>query len=335
MMDSSSSPRVVVVTGASAGVGRATAREFGQRGDSVGLLSRDPGRLEAARREIEEAGGKALAIPTDMADADAVEAATEQIEQELGPIDVWVNNAMLSVFKPLVDITPEEFQRVTNVTYLGFVHGTMSALKRMKPRDHGVIVQVGSALAYRGIPLQSAYCGAKHAIQGFTESVRTELMHDHSKVHITMVQMPALNTPQFNWVRTNLTNKPQPVPPIFQPEVAARAILWASEHRRRELNVGLPTSITKFGNMIAPSLADRYLARTGYKSQQTNEPIEPDRKDNLFETVPDVYSAHGEFDKRAYSFSPQLVLTTHQGIVATIVGAVAGLAGAWYWLRSH
>lgn len=334
-MSTSHSPRIVVVTGASAGVGRATAREFGRRGDWVGLLSRDQGRLQEAQKEIEAEGGRAVAIPTDVSDPDQVEAAAQRIEDELGPIDIWVNNAMVSVFKPFTDVTPEEFKRVTEVTYLGAVNGTRSALKRMKPRNSGVIVQVGSALAYRGIPLQSAYCGAKHAIQGFTESVRTEIFHDQLDIHITMVQMPALNTPQFSWVRTNFENKPQPVPPIYQPEVAARAIIWAAEHRRRELNVGMPTSLTKFVNTIAPSLVDRYLALTGYASQQTDEPIEPDRKDNLFESVPGPYGAHGVFDDRSTNFSPQLQLTTHQGLVAAIGVAAAAIGGMVYLMRAN
>jgi NAD(P)-dependent dehydrogenase (short-subunit alcohol dehydrogenase family) len=260
---------VVVVTGASAGVGRATVRAFARRGCRIGLIARGEDGLEGARREVEEAGGQALICKTDVADAAGIEAAAAAIEERLGPIDIWVNNAMVSVFSPLKEMTVEEFRRVTEVTYLGYVYGTMAALKRMLPRDRGTIVQVGSALAYRGIPLQSAYCGAKHAIQGFTESVRCELLHDGSNVWITMVQMPALNTPQFDWVKSRLPNRAQPVPPIYQPEVAAEAIVWAAHHRRRELLVGSSTVRAVLGDKVAPGLLDRYLARTGYESQQT------------------------------------------------------------------
>src|SRR5947207_4278946 len=250
--------QVVVVTGASAGVGRATVRAFAQRGADVGLLARGVDGLEAARREVEAAGGRAIAIPTDVADADRVEAAADRIERELGPIDVWVNNAMVSVFSPVKELTPDEVHRVTEVTYLGVVYGTLAALKRMLPRDRGSIVQVGSALAYRGIPLQAAYCGAKHAIQGFTESLRSELLHDKSNVRVTMVQLPAINTPQFSWVKSRLPREPQPVPPIYAPEIAADAIVWAARHRRREMSVGAPTVAAIWGNKVASGLADRY-----------------------------------------------------------------------------
>src|SRR5688500_7841005 len=259
---------VVVITGASAGVGRATARAFASRRASIGLLARGREGLEPARQEVEELGGRALVVPADVADHDQVESAAIAVEAAFGPIDVWVNNAMVSVFSPVKEMTAAEYKRVTDVTYLGYVYGTLAALKRMKPRDRGMIVQVGSALAYRGIPLQSAYCGAKHAIQGFTESVRCELMHDQSNVRITMVQMPALNTPQFSWVKSRLPRKPQPVPPIYQPEVAADAIVWAAYHYRREWYVGGSTVVTILGNEIAPSLGDWYLAQQGYDAQQ-------------------------------------------------------------------
>jgi NAD(P)-dependent dehydrogenase (short-subunit alcohol dehydrogenase family) len=319
--------QVVVVTGASAGVGRAVARAFGERGASVGLLARGMDGLEGARREIEEAGGKALVLPTDVADHEAVEAAAARVEEELGPIDVWVNNAMVSVLSPFKDMTAEEFRRVTEVTYLGYVNGTMSALRRMLPRDSGVIVQVGSALAYRGIPLQSAYCGAKHAIQGFTESVRCELIHDKSNVKLTMVQMPALNTPQFGWVKSRLPKKPQPVPPIFQPEVAAEAVLWAADHAPREMNVGMSTTIVRWGNRFFPSLGDLYLGKTGYEAQQTNEPAHPNRHDNLWEPVPGDYGAHGDFGHRAQEKSFQLWATT-KGRVVALAAPVAAVLGA-------
>jgi NAD(P)-dependent dehydrogenase (short-subunit alcohol dehydrogenase family) len=313
-------PHVVVVTGASAGVGRAVARAFAARGARVGLLARGRDGLEGAQRDVESLGGRALAVPTDVADAAQVEAAATMIEARFGPIDVWVNNAMVSVFSPIKEMTAEEFRRVTEVTYLGYVHGTLSALRRMLPRNRGVIVQVGSALAYRGIPLQAAYCGAKHAIQGFTDSLRCELLHDRSAVRVVEVDMPALNTPQFGWVRSRLPNKPQPVPPIFEPEVAAEAVVWAAAHRRVKLYVGWPTVVAILGNKLAPRLADYYLARTGYRSQQTSEPVEPDRVDNLMAPVPGDHGAHGSFSDRARPWSWQLWVTTHR---AWIAGAAA------------
>jgi NAD(P)-dependent dehydrogenase (short-subunit alcohol dehydrogenase family) len=315
---------VVVVTGASAGVGRATVRAFAARGDRVGLLARGEEGLEAARREVEDLGSEAFVVPTDMADAAAVERAADVIERELGPIDVWVNNAMVSVFSPFKEMQAEEFKRVTEVTYLGVVYGTMTALRRMLPRDRGRIVQVGSALAYRGIPLQSAYCGSKHAIQGFTESVRCELLHDKSQVSIAMVQMPALNTPQFGWVKTRLPRHPQPVPPIFQPEVAAEAIVWAASQRhRRELYVGAPTTATILGDKLASDTLDHYLGRTGVKSQQTDEPVDPNRPNNLWEPVPGDAGAHGGFDARAHPRSFQLAATTHRGLLGWAAGVTA------------
>jgi NAD(P)-dependent dehydrogenase (short-subunit alcohol dehydrogenase family) len=318
-------PRVVVITGASAGVGRATARAFAERGAQIGLIARGRDGLEAARQEVEELGGKALVLPLDVAEADKVELAAAEVEEKLGPIDVWINNAMASVFSPVRETTAEEFRRVTEVTYLGYVYGTLSALRRMLPRDRGVIVQVGSALAYRGIPMQAAYCGAKHAIQGFCDSLRSELLHDGSNVRVTMVQLPAINTPQFGWVKSRLPRKAQPVPPIFQPEVAARAILWAADHDRRELWVGWPTVKAIAGNRIAPWYADRYLARNGVESQQHDGLEDPDRAHNLWKPVPGDHGAHGDFDDRATGRSPQLWATTHRGLLAL---AGAGLAAA-------
>ncbi|HXR77473.1 MAG TPA: SDR family oxidoreductase [Bryobacteraceae bacterium] len=333
--------RVVVVTGASAGVGRAVVNEFARQGAHIGLIARGRDRLGAAKREVEEAGGKALVLPADVADAKQVDKAAERVEQELGPIDVWVNVAMTTIFAPFLEITPDEFKRATEVTYLGQVYGTMAALKRMHARNRGVIVQVGSALAYRSIPLQSPYCGAKHAIIGFTDSIRSELIHDKSNVHITAVMLPAMNTPQFSWCRTRLPRHPQPVPPIFQPEVAARAIVWAASHKRREVYVGWPTVEAIYAQQIAPSFADRYLAKHAYDAQQTPEPVSPDRPDNLFEPAPGEYSAHGIFDKRAKSYSAQSLLnldlinlTAHRGLIASAAMILAGLAFAGLKRRS-
>jgi NAD(P)-dependent dehydrogenase (short-subunit alcohol dehydrogenase family) len=322
---SRSKPEVVVVTGASGGVGRAVAHAFAKRGAYVGLLARGERGLAGAREEVMSLGGKALLLPTDVADHAQVEAAAEAVEGEFGPIDVWVNDAMATVFAPFLEVEPEEFKRATEVTYLGAVYGTMSALKRMVPRDRGTIVQVGSALAYRAIPLQSAYCGAKFAMRGFTDSVRTELMHDGSNVWITMVQLPAVNTPQFNWCRTRLPDHPQPVPPIYQPEVAAEAVYWAAHHHRREIDVGFSTVKAIFGNKLAPGFADRYLARTGYKSQQIQGMPVSGRPDNLYEPVPDKAATHGMFDSRARARSHQLWANTHRPLLA---GAVVCLASA-------
>ena len=321
------SDSVVVVTGASAGVGRATVRAFAKEGASLGLLARGPDGLRATREEVEKEGGRALDVVTDVADPARVESAASRIEEELGPIDVWVNNAMVSAFMPLSEMTAEDFRRVTEVTYLGCVYGTMSALRRMVPRDRGSIVQVGSALAYRGIPLQSAYCGAKHALQGFTESVRCELLHEESNVHITMVQLPALNTPQFHWVKTNFVRHPQPVPPIYQPELAAEAIVWSASHRRREANVGETTAATVLANKAAPGLLDRYLGKTGFESQQADWPIEADRADNLWEPVAGDHGARGEFDERAHRRSVQWWLTTHRGWAVLAAGLLAFAGG--------
>jgi short-subunit dehydrogenase len=323
--------RVVVITGASAGVGRATAREFARRGARLGLIARDPDRLAKACEEAEMLGGRALALSLDVADATALEEAAAKVEASFGPIDIWINNAMVSVFSPTDQLSTDELERVTDVTYLGTAYGTLTALRRMKARDRGTIVQVGSALAYRSIPLQAAYCAAKHAVVGFTESLRTELLHDGSHVHLTMVHLPALNTPQFSWVRSRLPRKPQPVPPIFQPEVAARAIYWAAHHRRREVLVGGSTAVAVIGNRIAPAIGDHYLAATGYEAQQQPEPADSDRPDNLWTPVSGNFAAHGEFDGRSSWFSPQFWLTKHRN--ALVAGAATLLAVAALWRR--
>ncbi|HEY2413666.1 MAG TPA: SDR family oxidoreductase [Pirellulaceae bacterium] len=327
--------RVVVVTGASAGVGRATVREFARQGASIGLIARGAAGLEGARRDVEQLGGKAIICQADVSDAQKVEDAAEAVEQHFGPIDVWINNAMCSVFSPVKQMTAADYHRVTEVTYLGVVHGTLAALKRMLPRDRGKIIQVGSALAYRGIPLQSAYCAAKHAIQGFNDSLRSELLHDGSNVKLTMVQMPALNTPQFDWVKSRLPRKPQPVPPIFQPEVAAEAILWAADHDRREWYVGGPTVVAIVGNKIAPALGDWYLSRQGYDAQQYDGPVSPDRRNNVTRPVDDEvdYGAHGDFDGRAHDHSSQALADRHRGWIA-LAGALAGLCGVMATSRS-
>jgi short-subunit dehydrogenase len=317
-------PRVVVVTGASAGVGRATVRAFAARGASVGLLARGRQGLEAAAKEVEAAGVRALPLSVDVADADAVEAAAARMEEDLGPIDVWVNNAMTSVFSPVSDTPALEIRRVTDVTYLGAVHGTLSALRRMRSRDRGVIVQVGSALSFRGIPLQAAYSAAKHAVTGFTDSVRTELLHDGSAVRLTEVHLPALNTPQFGWVRSRLPRKAQPVPPIYQPEIAADAIVWATMHRRRHVHVAGPTVATIWASRFFPSLVDRYLGRTGFDAQQTDEPEDPGRPDNLERPVEGDRGAHGDFDARAKQRSLHLWLTTRRASVGAVALLGAG-----------
>ena len=311
-----------MVTGASAGVGRATVEEFARQGADVGLIARGRDGLEAAAREVRRLGGRAFVAPADVAEAAEISSAAEAIEEELGPIDVWVNNAMVSVFARFQEIAPDDFERVTCVTYLGQVNGTRAALERMLPRDHGTIVQVGSALAYRGIPLQTAYCGAKHAIQGFTEALRCELMSDNSRVALTMVQLPALNTPQFHWVKTSFERHPQPVPPIFQPEVAARAIVWAARNRRREVDVAASTVATIIGDKIAPGLLDRYLARNGLDAQKADRPTEPGRPDNLWEPVSGDHGAHGEFDDAAKPRALQWWFTTNRRKLG------AGMAGA-------
>lgn len=338
--DSSSTPhRVVVVTGASGGIGRATARAFARRGDSVALLARGQAGLDAAAADVERLGGRALAIPTDVADYDAVASAGAAVADRLGPIDVWVNAAFASVFAPFTRIRPDEFRRITEVSYLGFVNGTRVALDHMRPHNQGTIVQVGSALGERSIPLQSAYCGAKHAINGFTSSLRVELRHEHSHIHVTVAQMPAVNTPQFSWVLSRLPRHPQPVPPIFQPEMAADAVVFAADHpRRKEYWVGTSTALTLVANRIVPALLDRYLARTGYRSQQTDEPADTDRSGNLWRPRDDApgrdYGAHGEFDGKAHRIDPQLALSRHRRLAwGGIGGAAAGLAG-WRGVRA-
>jgi short-subunit dehydrogenase len=318
---------VVVVTGASAGLGRAIATTLGARGARVGLLARGRDGLEAARRDVEAAGGTALVIPTDVASADHVAAAAGAVEEQFGPIDVWINNAMVSVFSPVKQTTPEEFRRVTEVTYLGTVNGTLAALERMMPRDRGVIVQVGSALAFRAIPLQAAYCAAKHAVQGFTEALRTELLHDRSGVRVAIVHMPALNTPQFGWVKTRLPREPQPVPPIYQPEVGAEAVLWTIEHDDPEVWVGSSTVRAILANRIAPRLLDRYLARRGYEAQQWNGPVDRSRRSNLWEPVPGDHGAHGAFSAQAHASSRQFWLRRHRrSLGLTAMGLAASLA---------
>ncbi|MGE0161085.1 MAG: SDR family oxidoreductase [Gemmatimonadales bacterium] len=323
--------RTVVVTGASAGVGRAIVREVAREGARIGLIARGRDGLEAARREVESLGGTALVLPLDVADARAVDDAAQRVEEHFGPIDLWINNAMVSVFAPVSKMEADEYRRVTEVTYLGYVHGTLSALRRMRQRDRGTIVQVGSALAYQAIPLQSAYCAAKHAVEGFTESLRCELRHDRSQVRVVMVQMPALNTPQFDWVRSRLPGRAQPVPPIFQPEVAARAVLHAARSKRAELWVGWPTVKAIVGSRVASAYMERYLAGHAYRAQQTSQP-RPDRPDNLFQPVPGDHGAHGRFDARSRQRSLQLWLNMHLRGVA--VGAAVSVAAAvWLWRR--
>lgn len=316
-----------MITGASAGVGRATVQAFARRKARIGLLARGRKGLEGAQRDVQKLGGQALSLPTDVARADQVEEAARRIEEAFGPIDIWVNAAMVSVFSPVKEMTFEEVHRVTEVTYLGAVYGTMAALKRMLLRDHGTIVQVGSALAYRSIPLQSAYCGAKHAVRGFTDSLRSELIHDHSKVHITMVQLPAVNTPQFAWARSRLPQEAQPVPPIYQPEIPAEAIYWAAHHRRRELYVGAPAVKAIEGNKVIPGLLDQYLAKVGYSGQQTGQPRKTDKPDNLWEPVDEEtdFGAHGAFDERARTFSPELWATQNRRVVGALAAGLVGV----------
>jgi short-subunit dehydrogenase len=327
---------VVVITGASAGVGRATVHRFARDGASIGLIARDQAALDEVRGEIEALGGEAAVAAADVADADAVFAAAEKLEQTLGPVDIWVNDAMVTVFSPVTEMTPEEFRRVTDVTYLGFVHGTMAALRLMRPRDRGTIVQVGSALAYRGIPLQAAYCGAKHAIRGFTNSLRTELIHDQSAIHITMVHLPAVNTPQFDWARTHMRKQPRPVPPVVQPEVAADAIFHAAHSHRREYWLGLSTAEAIIGNMLGPALLDRYLARTAYQGQMTKRQVTSRRRDNLIEPVHDLHRTRGAFDREAASHALRLPGQETRLAVATlgvVAAALVGVALGRTWQR--
>ncbi len=319
----------VVVTGASAGNGRAIARAFADAGCDVGLLARDAERLAVAASEIEARGQRGLAVPTDVSDPDAVERAAAEVESKLGPIDVWVNDAMVTVFAPVHEISPDEFRRATEVTYLGTVYGTMAALRRMRPRGKGSIVQVGSALAYRAIPLQAAYCGSKYAIRGFTDSLRTELMHDKVPINLCMVQLPAVNTPQFDWALTKMPKKAMPVPPIYQPEVVGRAVVFAAFNRRREIWLGGPTWQAIVGNKIAPGLIDRYLARTGYSSQMRDEPTGPNPPANLFETVPGRQGAHGSFDQKARSSTATLWATENRGMITAATAVVGALCLGW------
>jgi NAD(P)-dependent dehydrogenase (short-subunit alcohol dehydrogenase family) len=319
---------VALVTGASAGVGRATVRQLAADGYDVALIARGREGLEGARTEVERLGRRALAIPADVADESQLEEAAERTESVLGPIDVWVNNAMTTVFSPFMKIEPDEFRRVTEVTYLGVVWGTRVALRRMIPRDHGSIVLVGSALAYRGIPLQSAYCGSKHAIKGFFESVRSELLHDGSKVKLSIVELPAMNTPQFDQCRTRMPKQPQPVPPIYQPEVAADAIAWAARAGEREVYVGAPTWKTIWGERIAPGFADHYLARNAYEGQQADQQVNGDRPDNLFAPVEGDRGAHGRFEEGSRQRSPLLWLGKHRRAVGAAALAGAGAVAA-------
>ena len=329
--------KIVVITGAGAGVGRATATEFARNGCDVALLSRDPERLERVAAELAQFGGRTLPIPTDVADSKAVDTAAERVEHELGPIDVWVNVAMATVFAPVHMLTAEEFQRGTAVTYLGQVHGTMAALRYMRPRNRGSIVCVGSALAYRSVPLQSVYCGAKFAIRGFLDALRSELFHDQLAITLTEVDLPAINTPQFDWARNKMGRKAQPVPPIYQPEVAARAIYFGAYHARRQIWVGFPTLKAILANRIAPGLLDRYLARSGYTGQLTDQPSDPDAPGNLFEPVAGAYGAHGRFDDQARTGSWEMFTSRHRDAawVAVFAGAAVGafLLAARWWKR--
>lgn len=319
--------QVVVVTGASAGLGRAIVRRFAEDGASIGLIARGQDRLEQARVEVEAGGGRALVLPLDVANAADVMSAARRVEDELGPIDVWVNCAMLTVYAPIHEMTAAEFQRVTDVTYMGYVHGTLAALEHMRPRDRGVIIQVGSALAHRSIPLQSAYCAAKHAILGFHEALLSELIHDGSRLRATMVQMPALNTPQFDWVENKLAHRTQPVPPIFQPEVGAEAVVWAAGHDvGRELLVGWPTLKAVVGEKVVAGWLDKFLATTAWEGQQTDEPAVSDAPYNLWDSVPGDWAAHGRFDDRAHSFSIELWLRMNRNVLAVAGASVVGLA---------
>lgn len=325
---------VVAITGASGGVGRATAREFARKGYKIALMARGKEGLEGARKDVEALGGKAITIETELSDYQQVEAAAERIEQELGPISIWINNAMAGVFSPVKEMKPEEYRKVTEVTYLGQVYGTLAAYKRMRRRNSGSIIMVGSALAYRGIPLQSAYCAAKHAIQGFFDSFRAELLHDQSNINLSMVHLPAMNTTQFGWVKSRLPKKGRPMGKIYQPEVAAQAIYYAAHHDRRTIYVGSATAQTIIGNKLFPGLLDRVLAKMGYSGQQTDEPEDPNRPDNLWEPVHEDRGAHGSFDDIAVDRSIELEATMNRGTTA-LAAVAAGLltAGLTYWLR--
>lgn len=329
-------PLNVVITGASAGVGRATVRCFAERDHAnIGLIARGRGRLESAAEDVRSLGGSPLVLLCDVSDATAVDEAAQRMEEEFGPIDVWINCAMVTMLAPFEQIEPEEFRRITEVTYLGYVHGTLAALRRMRPRDHGVIVQVGSALAYRSIPLQSAYCGAKHAIVGFTDSIRSELIHDNSAVEISAVHLPAVNTPQFDWMRNRMPKRPQPLPPIYQPEVPADAIHHVAHHPRRELWVGRTAVMTIMGQKLAPELLDRELAEAAYPGQQTQEPAR-EGSDNLFDTVEGDYAAHGRFDDQATYFAPALTAAKHpSGTAVAGIAAIGGICLAAYLMSKR
>ncbi|HET8551906.1 MAG TPA: SDR family oxidoreductase [Gammaproteobacteria bacterium] len=327
-MDPHEQREIVVITGATAGVGRATARAFAKRGACVALLARDTERLEATRSEVDALGGKGLGISTDVADAAAVERAAQEIESKLGEIDIWVNAAMVTIVAPFDEIASEEYKRVTDVTYLGNVNGTMAALKRMLPRDRGTIIQVSSALAYHSVPLQSPYCGAKHAINGYTESLRSELMHRNSAVRVTTIDMPGLNTPQFDWALNRMPKRPRPVAPVYQPEVAARAIVWAAHHNRRRLYVGLSSLLMIWLDKFAPGLLDRYMAKSAVSGQMTSEPADPDHPDNLWQPVSGDHGARGRFSDEAHEHSIQFWATTHRSWLMMVGTAVA--AGAVY-----
>ena len=329
-------PLIVAVTGASAGLGRAIAHAYAKRGAKLGLLARNPEALAAAKQECENLGGQAIYIPTDVSDADAVERAANQIEQELGPIDIWVNDAMVSVFSPVKEMEASDYKRVTDVLYLGFVHGTLSALRRMLPRDRGTIIQIGSALAYRSIPLQSAYCACKHAINGFTDSLRCELIHDKSNVKITAIQMPAMNTTQFGWVKDRMPDNTQPVPPIFEPEISAEVVVAAglAKQPRREYWVGSPTVAAIIGQKFIPGLLDAYLGKTGYKSQQIqDEPRDPNAPNNLYQYVPGIHSARGKFDDRSKRTSAEVYVSLHPEWFALGALALVGIGATIFATR--
>ena len=331
-----SKPLVVVITGASAGLGRAIAHAFAQKGACIGLLARNPEALDAARQECEELGGQALCVPTDVADADAVDRAASLVEHAFGPIDVWVNNAMVSVLSPVKEMQAAEYKQVTDVLYLGFVYGTLAALRRMLPRDRGTIIQIGSALAYRSIPLQSAYCACKHAINGFTDSLRCELIHDRSNVRLTAVHMPAMNTTQFGWAKNRMPNKPQPVPPIFEPALTAKVVLAAglAKRPRREYWVGSPTVAAIVGQRVIPGLLDQYLGKTGYKSQQIpGKPQLPDAPNNLFHFVPGKHGTWGDFGDQSKKHSLQISASLHRVAIASV--ALSTLLASLIWVRNR
>ncbi|HET8611539.1 MAG TPA: SDR family oxidoreductase [Sphingomonas sp.] len=325
-------PEVVVITGASAGVGRAVARRFARDGARIALIARGRDKLESTAREVEELGGEALVLPCDVADHEAVDAAAEQAEEHFGPIDIWINVAFAGVMARFIDITPEDYRRATEVTYLGQTNGARAALKRMLPRNRGHIVLTGSALAYRGIPLQSPYCGAKHAIQGFQDSLRSELFHANSRVHVAMVQLPGVNTPQFDWMKTDMPCKLKPASPPYQPEVAAEAIHFAAHCRRKQIMVGGSTVLAIWGDRLASGLLDRYLGATGFAGQQADEPIEPGRQNNLWEPVDRDYGAHGRFDATSRNASLQLWANLHRGLTAAGVGLIAAAGAGAYAL---